>query len=297
MTASRQSPFSPFSWFSNFFGFVGDANKGPVPPSSREKKPKKPPAPPRRPPRPPAPPRGTVLTPIDVLRLLIPRAVPVVALFRPTAVADATLTSAAHQALLATMPATVPQEPELQPMPARVVPGAPRPGVIANPMEFVVTAPRRPVALPLQLNPLLAPVVSPRLSVTTALMQPVPLRVAPTRVPVRVPVAPPRTFTAPFGFPLGLQPQPGRQIPVLTRELPLTRLDPPVIPFDLLSPFEQLQPPRRRSDTKNCPPCEKEKKKRKKREPREICYVGTYRETATGLTKKRQRKIPCQLFK
>jgi len=48
--------------------------------------------------------------------------------------------------------------------------------------------------------------------------------------------------------------------------------------------------PPRSSKTCECKP----KKKRKKKEPRQVCYGGTYRETATGLVKQKRRKIPCQ---
>jgi hypothetical protein len=40
--------------------------------------------------------------------------------------------------------------------------------------------------------------------------------------------------------------------------------------------------------------CECPKKKKKKKEARKVCYRGTYRERAKGLSKSRREQIPCK---
>lgn len=40
--------------------------------------------------------------------------------------------------------------------------------------------------------------------------------------------------------------------------------------------------------------CDKPTRTRKKRKPRTVCYAGTYRDRASGLSKSKLRKIPCQ---
>jgi hypothetical protein len=48
----------------------------------------------------------------------------------------------------------------------------------------------------------------------------------------------------------------------------------------------------------NSDPCRqsrnRDERKRKRRKQRTVCYSGTYRERAKGLSKTRKRKIPCQ---
>jgi len=39
--------------------------------------------------------------------------------------------------------------------------------------------------------------------------------------------------------------------------------------------------------------CSCEKKKSKPRKPRTVCYSGSYRETAKGLSKRRREQVPC----
>jgi len=46
-----------------------------------------------------------------------------------------------------------------------------------------------------------------------------------------------------------------------------------------------------KADTCNCPKPKKDKKR--KRKPRSICYAGSYRERANGLTKRKREQIPC----
>jgi len=137
------------------------------------------------------------------------------------------------------------------------------PGVRASP------GPRpKPAPLP---SPVGAPFNAPQLN---PLPQPLPLpgvdpAPAPAPEPVRAP-APKPTLPSPLiGAP---------------RE-PLTGVGTLELPFPQPVPVEDLE---------KCCPCKKPKKKEKDRKPRQVCYKGSYRDKAIGLTKTPREQIPCQ---
>jgi hypothetical protein len=170
-------------------------------------------------------------------------------------------------------PLTVVTVPGARP-PQPLAPVFPVPTFINPPLSFVTPGDLatpgpldRPVNLPVPApRPVPAPTPSPFTFADPLLFTPTP-----------TPTSSPTPFGAPAPTPTGL---PG--------------------PFSAPTPFGAPSPSPNTPDlSSRCPPCSRRdpKKKKKKRKPREVCYRGTYYESATSLTKYRKEQIPCQRSK
>lgn len=66
-------------------------------------------------------------------------------------------------------------------------------------------------------------------------------------------------------------------------------------PAQSVQPQQALQPMTATATAKKCKPCAtKKRKKGKPRGPRTVCYSGSYTETATGLSKRKRKQVPCR---
>ena len=205
----------------------------------------------------------------------------------------------------------------------------PDPGV----EEFTITAPRlRPIGNPGIFDPL-APVVGLPTTISLPFGAPgigVPSpssRPGPSSKPFGEPSVPDYSpYGPPSLDPVSIPtPSPPRASPGSPPPVPLVTLPPympwvgdPLIsaPQRFATPTQQPKPPPisdpltdpnplelpssapprvgAPTSTGRCPPCKEKKKERKKREPRQVCYRGTYVETALGLRKSRGVQVPCQ---
>jgi len=166
----------------------------------------------------------------------------------------------------------------------------------AKPATRVATKPR---IVTFKLDPLtlfkLLPQRSPR-----RVVQPLPTSPRTAVFPVEQPYAPPvesrprqpleQPFPAPTANPI---PAPS-DFPRPTR--PFTPLNPTLLPYipTQLDPMPLAQPQPRKTDRCNCVQQKDKGKKRKPRAPRAVCWVGTYRESAFGLSKTKREQVPCR---
>lgn len=157
----------------------------------------------------------------------------------------------------------------------------------------------RPGVLKFKLDPLalfkLLPHRSPR-----RVVQPLPTSPRTTVYPVEQPYAPPVETPPlqPVGQP---KPSPATDFPPKPAERPtarpgLTPFNPTLLPYipTQLDPLPLAQPLPQRTSRCDCTQTKTKDRKRKPRQPRAVCYVGTYRESAFGLSKTKREQVPCR---
>ena len=104
----------------------------------------------------------------------------------------------------------------------------------------------------------------------------------PAPFPTPTPSSPPWWQLIPWPIPW---PSLARRIRPSSARDPLTAVEPGRVELPTTEPVPRPDLDRR---------CQERKRKRRKRKPREECWQGTYTETATGLLKRKRRKIPCR---
>jgi len=304
--AIRDAIFGFGNYLAGMFTGAAPAPKRAPPrrrPPPRRSPPKKPPArppdprrrrepvkpPPRIIPRPPPAPRPPTLPRIPGLSGILPRIFgPIAAFLTPTEMGRSDLPVAVLEREEELARQREFGQLQLQPLP---VPIQSFPVETESPLQEVTVSAPRPA---LDLAPLAVPFLAP-LGDVAALLPPS-IAASPALSPSTNPFPFLRPSLAPSLSPARLQaPQPFVRPTVAPQ--PTSPLTPPrttvlpLPPLGFLSPLPNLGPiPKEELDRCKCP----KKKPAKKRQPRTVCYTGTYREFATGLTKIRKRKVTCQ---
>jgi len=109
------------------------------------------------------------------------------------------------------------------------------------------------------------------------------------------PAIPLAVKVAPFALPLLKNPssKPNRRTDLTGSNLP--SVSSILNPAQSLQPQQALQPMTATATAKKCKPCAtKKRKKGKPRGPRTVCFSGSYTETATGLSKRKRKQVPCR---
>jgi hypothetical protein len=173
------------------------------------------------------------------------------------------------------------------PPPERPPPVATDPAEFGPEMQPEVTVPgRRP--------PAPAPFRDPFLPLDVPYTDPffltTPAPSSPTSSPTSTPTP---LLTEPFTFSTPLTPDFSLDVPEL-----FTLAPPITIPQDISTPWNSPAPTgppvfNTPTSTRNCD-CPQPRKKKRKKKARDVCYRGEYVERRNGLTKFRERKIPCR---